>query len=283
MYKSGLILEGGAMRGMFTAGVLDVFIEKDITFDGTVGVSAGATFGCNIKSGQAGRTLRYNMRFAKDTRYGSLRSLITTGDYYNEDFCYRRVPDELDPFDQKAFEENPMAFYVVATRVDTGRPAYRRLTDCGRRDLQWIQASASMPVFANPVEIDGHAYLDGGISDSIPLRFMEHLGYNKNVVVLTRPDGYRKSTSRLQPLMDRLLDDYPAISKAMRRRPAVYNRTLDYIREKEAAGEIFVIRQPMALPVGRLEHDPKKMKAAWEIGVNTARDCLPELQNFLQP
>ena len=280
--KRGLILEGGAMRGMFTSGVIDVFLEQGISFDGTVGVSAGATFGCNIKSGQNGRALRYNLRFARDPRYGSFRSLRETGDYYNEEFCYHTVPYELDPFDNEAFAANPMRFYVTATSVETGRPVYHKLTDCGAEDLKWIQASASMPLFARPVEIGGKKYLDGGISDSIPLRFMERLGYDRNVVILTRPGDYRKKPSGFQPMMDRLLKDYPAIVHALHRRPARYNRTLDYIRSREEAGEAFVIRPPQTLPAGRLEHDPEKLQATYDIGRQEALACLDGLREFLK-
>ena len=279
--KKGLVLEGGAMRGLFTAGVIDVFLQEGIVFDGTVGVSAGAVFGVNLKSGQAGRTIRYNKRFAKDPRYGSFRSLRRTGDYYNEDFCYRRVPEELDPFDNQAFERNPMKFYTVATDVETGKPVYWEMTDCGKEDLRRMQASASMPVFARPVEIGGRKYLDGGITDSIPIRFMEKRGYQRNVVVLTRPAEYRKKKSRLLPLMDRLLKEEPMIAKAMHLRPARYNRTNAYIREKEQTGELFVIRPPEALPVSRLEHDPEKMQQAYEMGLAEARRRLRALKEYL--
>ena len=279
--KTGLVLEGGAMRGMFSAGVIDVFMEEGLVFDAAVGVSAGATFGCNIKSGQAGRTVRYNKRFAKDPRFGSFRSLLSTGDYYNVDFCYRRIPEELDPFDNRAFAENPMKFYVVATDAASGKPVYVRMTDCGEKDLQWIRASASMPLFSRPVEIDGRKFMDGGIADSIPLRFMEHRGYERNVCVLTRPLGYRKKDSSLQPVVDRMMRDYPALAEAMKKRPARYNHTLDYIKEREEAGAAFVIRPPEKLPVSRLEHDPEKLEEAYQMGVREARKRLPELRLFL--
>ena len=280
--KHGLVLEGGAMRGLFTAGVLDIFMENGIDFDGTVGVSAGATFGCNIKSRQPGRTIRYNLRFAKESHYGSFRSLITTGDYYNEEFCYHKVPEELDLFDTETFEANPMVFYVVATDVATGRPVYQKLKDGKREDLKWIQASASMPIFARPVSIEGRLYLDGGISDSIPLRFMEREGYQKNVVVLTRPKGYLKKPSSLQPQMNRLLKKYPAIIREMNRRPSNYNNILRYVALQEEAGEAFVIRPPEALPVSRIEHDTEKMRQAYEIGRAEALRRLPELREYLR-
>ena len=166
----GLVLEGGALRGLFTAGVLDVFMSNGIAFDGAIGVSAGACFGCNFKSGQIGRVIRYNRRFAKDPRYCSWSSLIRTGDLFNADFCYRELPMALDVFDAAAYAANPMAFYVVVTDCATGKPVYRRLDTADREAFEWIRASASMPLVSRPVRIGAGEYLDGGLSDGIPLR-----------------------------------------------------------------------------------------------------------------
>ena len=194
--RRGLVLEGGAMRGLFTAGVLDVLMESGIRFDGAIGVSAGACFGCNYKSGQIGRVIRYNKRFARDPRYCSFRSLLLTGDLFSADFCYRELPLELDAFDAAAFEANPMEFHVVATDCATGRPVYRRLDKADEIAFRWIQASASMPLVSRPVAIDGGEYQDGGLSDGIPLRYFESIGYERNLVVTTRPHGYRKFPKR---------------------------------------------------------------------------------------
>ena len=197
-HKTGLILEGGAMRGMFTCGVLDVFMENGLTFDGAVGVSAGACFGCNIKSKQIGRAIRYNLQFCNDKRYGSMRSLIRSGDYYNADFCYRYVPEEVDIFDRKTFYENPMEFHIVTTDIESGEPLYYNCEKDDPRLLDWIRASASLPFFARIVEIDGKKLMDGGIADSIPLRYFESIGYDRNIVILTQPRGYiKKKTSMM--------------------------------------------------------------------------------------
>lgn len=169
--KTGMVLEGGAMRGLYTAGVLDVLMENGIYTDGAVGVSAGAAFGCNYKSRQIGRSLRYNCKYCRDPRYISLLSLIRTGDLYNAQFCYYEIPEKLDPFDTAAFAASPMEFYVVATDVTTGKPAYHLCRDGGRDDIEWMRASASMPLVSRVVEIGGGLYLDGGISDSIPLEW----------------------------------------------------------------------------------------------------------------
>lgn len=146
--KCGLVLEGGAMRGLFTAGVTDVFMENGIAFDGAVGVSAGAAFGCNYKSYQPGRAIRYNTRFCRDKRYCSIRSLITTGDMFGADFCYHEIPEKLDVFDFDTYENSAMEFYVVCTDVETGKPVYHRCDTMNSRELEWLRASASMPMAA---------------------------------------------------------------------------------------------------------------------------------------
>ncbi|MBR5459730.1 MAG: patatin family protein, partial [Clostridia bacterium] len=166
--ERGLILEGGAMRGMFTAGVLDVFMENGVELDGVIGVSAGAAFGCNYKSRQHGRVLRYNTKYVRDKRYCGLGVLLKTGDIFSADFCYNEIPLIHDPFDFDTFEKNPVEFYAVCTDLETGSAVYKRLDS--RRDncLEWIRASASMPLVSRIVEIDGQKLLDGGIADSIP-------------------------------------------------------------------------------------------------------------------
>ena len=211
MSKTGLILEGGAMRGMFTCGVLDVFMESGITFDGAAGISAGATFGCNFKSHQPGRAVRYNKKYSRDPRYCSVRSLLRTGDLYGADFCYRKIPDELDPFDRKTFAADPMAFYVGATDIKTGRPVYHLCRDGGENDMLWIRASASMPFVSKPVGVDGFTLLDGGITDSVPFEFMENQGYDRNVMVLTQPKGYLKEKSGMAGIARILLRKYVKI------------------------------------------------------------------------
>ena len=199
--KKGLILEGGAMRGMFTAGVIDVMMENRILFDGAVGVSAGAAFGCNYKSGQIGRVIRYNTKYCNDPRYCGIRSLIRTGNLYNTDFCYGEVPLKQDVFDFDAYKNNPMAFYVVCTDIETGKAVYRKYDGMEDHGFDWIRASASMPLVSQIVEIDGQKLLDGGIADSIPVRFFERIGYDRNIVVLTQPADYQKKKNRLMPLI----------------------------------------------------------------------------------
>lgn len=278
--RTGLILEGGAMRGMFTAGVMDVMMENHIEFDGAVGVSAGAAFGCNYKSGQIGRVLRYNTRFCRDKRYGGLHSLLTSGNIYNTDFCYREVPLQYDIFDFDAYRKNPMEFYVVCTDIETGKAVYQKYEGEGQ-EFDWIRASASMPLVSQIVEIDGYKLLDGGIADSIPVRFFEKAGYNRNIVILTQPAGYVKKKNRLIPLMQMKYRQYPKLIETMERRHQVYNDALEYIDKKEKSGELLVIRPKNKLPIGKVEKDPEKLKAVYEIGRNAAMERIQEIVQWV--
>ena len=279
--KTGLVLEGGAMRGLFTAGVLDVLMENKITFDGVIGVSAGAAFGCNFKSGQIGRAVRYNVRFCRDRRYCGLGSLWKTGDIFNTDFCYGEVPLKLDPFDFDAYEKDPTDFYVVCTDVETGQALCHRYT--GREDhgFDWIRASASMPLVSRMVEIEGRKLLDGGIADSIPASCFESMGYTRNVVILTRPEGYRKKKNQALPLIRRKYRAYPRLVEAMEQRHLVYNAELDYVAQAQAEGRMFVIRPEKALSVRRIEKNPERLRAAYEEGRKTAERQREALSAFL--
>lgn len=280
--KKGLILEGGSMRGLFTCGIIDVFLENGITFDGAVGVSAGAVFGCNLKSKQHGRALRYNKMFCKDKRYASFKNFITTGDVYGAQFCYHDIPERLDVFDTDVFASNPMEFFVVATDVETGRPVYHRCKDGLEDDIQWMRASASMPLASKIVEIGERKLLDGGISDSIPVKFMERQGYDRNVVILTQPIDYVKEKNSMLPIARVVYRKFPNFFKSMATRHLRYNRTTAYIREKEEAGELFVIRPPEELRIGSVERNPEKLERVYEIGRRTGLDILDEIKAWLK-
>jgi len=279
--KTGLILEGGAMRGMFTCGVIDVLMENGITFDGAAGVSAGAVFGCNFKSKQIGRPIRYNKKYCKDPRYCSIRSLIKTGNLYNANFCYRDIPDVLDPFDRETFKNNPMEFFIGATNVKTGKCLYHQCIDGGQTDIKWMQASASMPLASKPVFVDGHLLLDGAVADSVPYKYMEQKGYNRNLIVLTQPDGYKKNKSKLSFVIKFLLRKYPAIAEAMVMRYKMYNKQMEEINEREQKGISFVIRPPKALGISRTENNPDELERVYQIGRHEAQVALPALKSFL--
>ncbi len=279
--KTGLILEGGAMRGLFTCGVMDVLMENDITFDGGAGISAGAVFGANYKSRQIGSPLRYNTTFAGDPRYGSFRSFLKTGDLFDADFCYREVPDILDVFDTETFEANPMEFYIGATDIATGEAVFHRCTDGGVTDTLWMRASASMPVVSRPVEVDGKLLLDGGIACPVPYEFMESIGYDRNVVVLTQPLGYVKKKSPIVPFLRATLREYPAVADTMAKRHEIYNRQTAALREKELAGEVLVIRPYEPLGISRTEKDTDELRRAYRLGRMVTESRLAEIRSFL--
>ncbi len=279
--KKGLVLEGGAMRGLFTAGVLDALLEEGILFDGAVGVSAGAAFGCNFKSRQKGRVLRYNTKYCRDKRYCSFYSLLTTGDLYGARFCYDTLPSILDPFDWEAYEKNEMPFFAVLTDTASGEPEYVRCEGDRKRQLDLFRASASMPMVSRKVRLDGKEYLDGGISDSIPLSFMEKKGYEKNLVVLTQPRIYKKEKASALSLIALLYGRKSGIYRAMATRHEMYNGEKEYVFQREKEGKAFVLSPKEMLPVGRLEKDPKKLSLAHKIGYETAKENMAEIKKFL--
>ena len=282
--KKGLIMEGGAMRGLFTAGVIDVWMNEGIEFDGAIGVSAGATFGCNYKSKQIGRVLRYNMAYCRDPRYASIASWLLTGDLYNGEFDYHKLPQQLDIWDQKTFEENPMEFHVVATDAVTGDPLYHKCSDGKDEDLLWIQGSASLPLAAKPVRVKDHVLLDGGISDSVPYRYFESIGYDRNVIILTQPADYRKQpySSTLLKAVGKALKEYPAVRERLADRHDRYNREIADIVEAEKAGKVFVIRPPQSLNIGSVCRKPKELQRVYDIGTSAARKNLEDLKRYLK-
>lgn len=282
MSKTGLVLEGGAMRGLFTAGIIDVMMRHEVWPDGLIGVSAGAAFGCNMKSRQIGRAIRYNMRFAKDKRYSGFGSWLKTGNYFNAEFDYHTVPTRYDIFDDKSFNENPMEFYAVCTDVESGFPVYKRLDEVTDNTYDWIRASASMPLASKVVELEGIKLLDGGVSDSIPLEHFEKLGYRRNVVVLTQPDGFVKQPNPLIPIMRIALRKYPNMIKAMELRHEMYNGQLAYVRQAEAAGRCLVIRPEVKIPIGHISHDPYEMKEVYDMGTRIGEQYIERIKAFYQ-
>lgn len=281
--KTGLVLEGGAMRGLFSAGVMDVLMENNVAFNGAIGVSAGAAFGCNYKSRQIGRVIRYNTRFARHWRYCSFRSLLFTGDLYGADFCYRELPETLDRFDDVTYESNPMAFYAVCTDVDTGKAIYHRCYEAFGEDIQWVRASASMPLASRAVRIGDKKLLDGGIADSIPLRAFEEMGYTKNVVILTQPEGYVKQPMSHKKLLHLALHRMPQIYTQLIRRHETYNTATAYVKAREEAGAALVIRPEKALAIGHISHDPAAMQAVYQLGREAGSKHLAAVRAFLQP
>lgn len=281
---TGLVLEGGGTRGMFTCGITDVLMEEGLIgrIHGIVGVSAGAAFGCNIKSYQPGRAIRYTCRYMGDPRYMSLRHWLREGNLFSTRFVYNQVPLHLDPFDWAAYHTNPLPFHLVCTDIDTCRPVYHILDDRDfTRAMQWIQASASLPLAANPVQIDGRRLMDGGLTDSIPLRYFRQQGYNRNIVILTQPRDYRKHPGRLSPLWRLVQAHRPGVARLMLARPAMYNAQLDYLAKQEARGDTLVIAPERPLSISRLATDPEQLQRVYRQGRTLAQTMLPRIRQFL--
>ena len=277
--KTGLVLEGGAMRGMFTAGVLDALLAAGVRADEVVGVSAGALFGVNYLSGQKGRAVRYNKRYNGDKNYMGLRPLLKEGNLFSTSYAYDLVPRRLDPFDDAAFQNSGVPFFAVVTNVDTGQAEYMQVKSVfDQMDL--LRASGSMPFVSRPVEWEGRRYLDGGVSDSIPFRWMAARGCDRLIVVLTREEGYRKTPMK-GALLRLLRRKYPAIARRLAARHTDYNRALEELERWQAEGRAFVIRPSVKTPISRIETDPEKLQQVYDLGLADGQAALPALNAYL--
>ena len=275
-----MVLEGGAMRGLFTAGVLDIFLDHEIQVDGILGVSAGAVFGVNYQSKLRGRVLRYNKRFNQDKDYMGVRPLLRTGDINNREYAYERVPEQLDVFDWKTFRESGVPFYAGVTNLDTGKPDYFQVKDVAEQ-MDILRASASMPFVTKPVQIGNGRYLDGGVSDSVPYQKMFEMGYDRLILVLTRDGNYEK-----KPLPERLVRmayrHYPGFRDDLLYRHEAYNRCMKEIRELEKTGRVFVIRPAVPVEVRKLERDPEKLQGVYDLGIAAATERMDALKRWLK-
>lgn len=279
--KTGIVLEGGGMRGLFTVGFLDVLIENNIFVDCLVGVSAGVLFGCNYKSHQAGRGLRYNLKYKDDPRYMGWKSWLKTGNFLSVDFAYDEMPMKLDVFDIDAFNAEPMEFHIVCTDIVTGETVYKEMNKFTEDTLTWMRASGSMPLMATPVELDGHTMLDGGITDSIPLKHSQDLGVEKNIVLLTQPKGYKKKPFALPSIFKLFMRKYPKVYELMRDRYIMYNNEIDYVYSHENDENTMIIYPDEPLNIGRVENDGEKMKHCYALGRKKAEQMLEEIKKFV--
>ena len=279
--KTGLVLEGGGLRGIFTAGVLDFFLEKNIEFDGCIGVSAGSCHACSYLSKQYKRAFNVSVDYLDDKRYCSMHSLITTGDLFGVDFVYGEIPDKLNPIDNETFMKNKTKFQAVITNCRTGEAEYPEVKDF-RTDTVYIRASRSLPFLSKMVKINGELYLDGGVSDSIPIKKSIENGNTKNVIIMTRDKKYRKKQSKLGKISAIRYKKYPKFVELMNTRYIRYNKVLDYIDELEAKGEIFVIRPEVELTLGRIEKNRKKLLEVYNIGYETAMKNYERLKKYLE-
>lgn len=278
--KVGLVLEGGAMRGMYTSGVLDVFMDNNIDIDGIIGVSAGVLFGVNYFSGQRGRVIRYNKKYAKDKRYMGIHSLLTTGNIINKDFAYYEVPTKLDIFDSETFKKSGKDFYAVVTNIEEGVPEYIKIDDVINQ-MEVLRATSAMPLVSKIVEIDNKKYLDGAISDSIPIDKMKSMGYDKIIVILTRPTSYRKKNKEGN-LLKLGYRKYPKLVKLLENRHNDYNNTLDKIIEMEKNNQIFVIRPSHEVKMKRIERDENKLQEMYDLGIEDGKKSMKKLMKYLK-
>ncbi len=281
MYQAGLVLEGGGMKGAYTAGVLDFFMDQKIEFSGVYGVSAGAIHMCSYLSGQRGRSIDIWLKYGADKRYCSIRSLLFTGDLFNVDMCYRLIPEKLNPFDNEAYKRYSGKAYAVVTNIETGKPEYLRVRD-GLADIGMVRASASLPLVSRNVEINGKLYLDGGISDAIPIQKSILDGNRKNIVILTKEEGYVRKPSSQLGLIKMRYRKYPQVYELMKNRHTEYNQVMEYLYRQQANGQAFVIRPKKAGDVGRLEKDPKKLEALYQEGYADAEACYEEMIQYLE-
>ena len=280
--KVGLVLEGGAMRGMWTCGVLDVLLDNDINVDTIVGTSAGGIFGVNYFSKQRGRAIRYSKRFCKDLRYMSIFSYIFTGNIINKNFAFYKVTKKYDIFDNNAFVNSNKEFYVTATNINTGLAHYFKITD-PINQLEELRATSAIPVFSKPVIINNEKYLDGGISDSIPYDKIKELGCDKIIVVLTQPLEYRKSKidPKKEKIIRRKYKNYPNLINRMLFRHDEYNSTIEKIISLEKKNEIFVIRPSKKLDINIIERNPSKYDEIYNLGISDCKKSINLLKKYL--
>jgi len=276
--KVALVLEGGAMRGLYTAGVLDVFMKNDIKVDTIFGVSAGALFGINYKSKQIGRALRYNLKYAHDKRYMGMYSLLTTGDVMNREFCFNKLVYEIDPLDFETYDSSDVEFFAVITNVETGKAEYIEISDA-KRDMEYLRASGSMPFVSKLVEINGNKYLDGAVADPIPFKKALDMGYEKIIVIQTRPVDYVKSRSWLPYGL--VYKNYPEFVKTAKTAYINYNETLDLIRKYENGGKIIVLRPSEKIKMQRVEKNLKKLQAIYDVGVKDCNNNLLRIKEYI--
>lgn len=276
----GLVLEGGAMRGMYTAGVLDIFLDNNIKIDGIVGVSAGVLFGVNYLSKQRGRVIRYNKKFCRDRRYMSLTSLITTGNIINKEFAFYEVPFKLDVFDEETYNNSKTDFYATITNIETGKAEYIKIKDV-RKQMEVLRATSAMPYVSKIIELENGKYLDGGVADAIPVDKCKELGYDKIIVILTRPLNYRKKESNMF-LAKRMYKKYPKLIETMINKYKNYNETVEKIIDMENKKEIFVIRPSRTVKVARIEKDENKLQAMYDLGIEDAKRAMAALKEFIK-
>lgn len=280
-YNAGIIFEGGGMRGAYTAGIIDALLEHDMNFEYCYGISSGATHATTYLSKQRGRAIQIVTDYIKDKRYFSIKNLIKTGNLFNVDFIYDTIPHELNPYDYETAKNNPAKFFVGVINMETSKGEFLRVNDIEEEYMK-VCASMSLPLIANMVEIDGQRYLDGGISDSLPIQRSINDGNKKSVLVLTQDATYRKKLDKILPLVAIKYRKFPGFVHMVKTRHIRYNASLDQIAEEEKAGRAFVLRPKKPVKIGRLELNRKKMLALYREGYEDGIEAMPRLKAFLE-
>lgn len=280
MSKIGMVLEGGGMRGVYTAGVLDFFMDHDFYPDGVIGVSAGACHATSYLSKQRGRNYRVNTKYLSNKEYLSLTSLMKTGSLFGMEFMFHKIPEELEPYDYAAFDQSNIEYIAVSTDMETGKPFYKVIQDA-KKDIDYIQASSSLPLLSRPVELEGRKLLDGGVGDSIPISYMVNRGYDKNIVVLTQCSDYRKGKNNLLPIIRHNYKKYPKLVEALADRHIRYNQTLDELTKLEKEGKAFVIRPSKPVTISRVEKNLEKLQTLYQEGYEDAKRQFEAMQAYL--
>lgn len=281
MYKTGLILEGGGMRGIYTAGVLDFFLDKQLDFETVIGVSAGACNACNYISKQRGRNYQVTTDYLKQPEYLSFRNFLKEKSAFGMEFIFDQIPNKLNLFDYTTYHQNKMQLIAVSSDVETGKAVYRPIVNM-RTDLDYLRSSMSIPLLSPIIEIDGKKLLDGGISDAIPIRYAQSLGYQKNVLILTRDASYRKDKNTFMPLLKNVFKAYPNFVKALDERHVNYNNTLNLVHMLQQQKQVFIIQPQTPITISSLEKNKTKLKQLYEQGYHDAQQSYDDLLNFLK-
>jgi len=281
VHKTALVLEGGAMRGIYTAGVLDVLLENNIRVDAVIGVSAGSIHGCSYISEQYERSITYYKKCRHDYRFMSFKSWFKSGNICDTDYCYNEVPNKIYPFDHETFEKSKTRFYVTITNIETGQPEYIYLKSLRGKNIDYLRASASMPVVSKIVQIDNKKYLDGGMSDSIPIEYFRSIGYDRCIIVKTKDKSYKKTKEKILPIAKKIYKDYPKFIEKLKNRHIEYNKQISLIRELEEKKEVLVIEPSKKLTISRLEKKMENIIEAYEQGKIDANNKLKDIKKFL--
>ena len=279
MVDTGLILEGGGMRGLYTAGVLEYFMKQNLYFPYNIGVSAGACMAASYLSRQKGRNRKVNLGYIEDKRYISFTNFIKKREIFGMDFIFDEIPNQLVPFDMETFRKNAKELVIVTTDCETGKPVYYDKANHGDDLVLLLRASSSLPFVSSSIAYKGRHLMDGGIVDPIPIKKAQQDGFEKNVIILTKPEGYYKRPSKMTSLLK--YKKHPKINELLSVRHQHYNETLQYIDRQEKQGNAYVIRPSKALPVGRMERNKERLEDLYDLGWNDAKNQFEMIKQFL--